>query len=156
MVRMLPFSFKYKNTCDVTDFQHAWSSQSCWNRTDKFKKMGKCFRETSWCSSAICWFRFKREERSGMATILLEGLVREIQMLLLWKKVDFKSVNHHIRVGVRSGVNFINVLRAAFTCLDPKSTKNSDDLTVFLRFWNLRMQKLLVKSWWNWPQGQLK
>jgi len=31
----------------------------------------------------------------------------------------------------RSGVNFINVLRAAFTLLDPKSVKMIDTLTVF-------------------------
>ncbi len=29
------------------------------------------------------------------------------------------------------GLNFINVLSAAFTCADPKSEKDNDDLTVF-------------------------
>jgi len=36
------------------------------------------------------------------------------------------------------GVNFNNVLRAAFEHADPKSTKKIYDLTVFLRFWDLR------------------
>jgi len=35
------------------------------------------------------------------------------------------------------GVNFINILRAAFTWKDPKSAKKDiDDLTVFLHFWD--------------------
>ncbi len=32
----------------------------------------------------------------------------------------------------RPGVNFINILRAAFACADPKSTKRTYNLTVFL------------------------
>jgi len=31
----------------------------------------------------------------------------------------------------RSGINFINILRAAFTNPDPKSAKKSDDMTLF-------------------------
>jgi len=30
-----------------------------------------------------------------------------------------------------SGVNFINILRAAFTCADTKSAKNTENLTAF-------------------------
>jgi len=36
------------------------------------------------------------------------------------------------------GVNFINVLQAAFTSADLKSPKKADNLTVFLRFWDLQ------------------
>jgi hypothetical protein len=32
---------------------------------------------------------------------------------------------------VMPGFNFINILQEAFKCADPKSTKNTDDLTVF-------------------------
>ncbi len=32
---------------------------------------------------------------------------------------------------MRTGVDFTNILHAAFTCADPKSIKNTDDLTVF-------------------------
>jgi len=32
----------------------------------------------------------------------------------------------------RSGVNFINVLRAAFMHADPKSAKDTDDLSIFI------------------------
>ncbi len=36
------------------------------------------------------------------------------------------------------GVNFTNILSAAFIRADPKCAENSNDLTVFLSFWNLR------------------
>jgi len=39
--------------------------------------------------------------------------------------------------GWKKGFNFTNVLRAAFMGVDPKSTKKIDNLTVFLRFWDL-------------------
>jgi len=50
------------------------------------------------------------------------------------------------------GVNFTNILRTAILLVDPKSVKMIDNLTVFLRFWDLRTYKLLVKRWWNQPQ----
>jgi len=34
-------------------------------------------------------------------------------------------------------VNFINVLRAAFVLADPESAKKTDNLIVFLCFWDL-------------------
>ncbi len=37
------------------------------------------------------------------------------------------------------GVDFTHVLLQAFMLADPKSAKKTDGLTVFLRFWNLRM-----------------
>ncbi len=37
-----------------------------------------------------------------------------------------------------TGVDFINALLAAFAFEDPKSAKKSDNLTVFLRFQDLR------------------
>jgi len=30
-----------------------------------------------------------------------------------------------------------------------KAQKGTDDLTAFLRFWDLPAEKLLVKCWWN-------
>jgi hypothetical protein len=51
-----------------------------------------------------------------------------------------------------SGVNFINVLWANFTPANPESTKKTGKLSVFfLRFQDLRTQKLLSECWWNWP-----
>jgi hypothetical protein len=47
----------------------------------------------------------------------------------------------------RAGVNFINVFRAAFVCEEPKSVKKTAKLSVFLRFWDLHVQKLRIKSW---------
>jgi hypothetical protein len=49
------------------------------------------------------------------------------------------------------GVDFTNVLRAAFALKDPNSTKKL--MTVFLRFWNLGMKNMLIKHWRNRPQS---
>jgi len=35
------------------------------------------------------------------------------------------------------GVNFINILRAAFTSADPKSARTQSSCQSFLRFWDL-------------------
>ncbi len=48
-----------------------------------------------------------------------------------------------------SEVNFINVLRTAFMRRSQKRKKNTDDLTVFLHFRDLRAQKLHVEYWWK-------
>jgi len=48
-------------------------------------------------------------------------------------------------------VNLINLLRAHFTRADPKSALKTYGLAVFLRFWDLRLQKMFVERWWNWP-----
>ncbi len=45
------------------------------------------------------------------------------------------------------GDDFTNVLGKAFMCTDPKSTKNTDDLTVLLRFYDLRCVKFHIKRW---------
>jgi len=36
-----------------------------------------------------------------------------------------------------TGVDFINILRVAFTPTDLKSAKKTENFTVFLRFWDL-------------------
>jgi len=33
----------------------------------------------------------------------------------------------------------------------PKEQKDSQVISVFLHLWDLRVQKLLLKRWWNWP-----
>ncbi len=40
------------------------------------------------------------------------------------------------------GVNFINVLRTAFTCADPESAKKTVKFLVFLHSWDLGAHKL--------------
>jgi len=49
-----------------------------------------------------------------------------------------------------SGVDFSNLLRVAFARAEPKSVKKTVKLSEFLRFWDLRVQKMrvnmLVKS----------
>ena len=43
-----------------------------------------------------------------------------------------------------TGVNFINILRAAFTPSDPKSPKKTVRSSCFLCFWDLHVQKLHI------------
>jgi len=50
-------------------------------------------------------------------------------------------------VKLTTGVDFTNILMEAFMHADPEGAKDTDDLTVFLRFWDLLLQKLLVKCW---------
>ncbi len=45
---------------------------------------------------------------------------------------------------VPTGVNFINVLHAAFASAEPNSIKKTVKSSVFLHFWDLRAQKLHV------------
>jgi len=54
-------------------------------------------------------------------------------------------------------VDFTKVLRAAYTSADPKiAKKDSQVISVFLHFWNLLVQKLPIKHWWNLPQAAPK
>ncbi len=62
------------------------------------------------------------------------------------KKIFFRISNDFLQEGVEDrgqfdvkhksspGVNFINILCAAFTCEDPKVQKDTDNLTVFFVF----------------------
>jgi len=55
------------------------------------------------------------------------------------------KVVHRTLMKSTPGVNFINVLRAAFTSAEPKSLKKTaSSHQSFLRFWDLHMQKLFV------------
>jgi hypothetical protein len=45
----------------------------------------------------------------------------------------------------RPGVNFINILGAAFASADPEIAKKTDNLTVFLCFRDLYTQNLLFQ-----------
>jgi len=47
------------------------------------------------------------------------------------------QVKFFIAVDFRPGVDFINVLQAALALRFQKAQKDTDDLTVFLRFWDL-------------------
>jgi len=50
-----------------------------------------------------------------------------------------------------TGLNFINVLRTAFTLADSKcKQKDSQVGSVVWRFWDLQAYELYVKRWWNW------
>jgi len=43
------------------------------------------------------------------------------------------------------GVDFTNDLQAAFARTAPKSVKRTDDLTVFLRFWDLHCVNMIIE-----------
>ena len=45
---------------------------------------------------------------------------------------------HHRKKKMKPGVNFTNVLRAAFICTDPNSAKKTVKSSSFLHFWDLR------------------
>ncbi len=48
------------------------------------------------------------------------------------------------------GVNFTNIFTSSFYKIGSQKRKNTVQPTVsFLNFWDLCMQKLLVKRWWN-------
>jgi len=49
----------------------------------------------------------------------------------------FKVKAKFVGLAPGPGVDFINILCAAFTLVDPKSVKKIDNLTVFLRTWDL-------------------
>jgi len=62
----------------------------------------------------------------------------------VWVKAAFRT-----SMKLTTGLNFINILHTAFTCVDSESVGFSQILSIFLRFWDLHAQKLLVKRWWN-------
>jgi len=41
------------------------------------------------------------------------------------------------------------------SCRSKMCPKDSPVISVFLRFWDLSTQKLLIECWWNWPQESI-
>jgi len=65
----------------------------------------------------------------------------------------WKCLNYNLRENyIYSGVNFTIISEQLLRTQIPKVQTDTDDLTVFLHFWDLWMQKLLVKCSWNRPQ----
>jgi len=57
---------------------------------------------------------------------------------IFWRQNIGKNITHKMLTkSTPYGVDFPNVVRAAFALPDPKSAKDTDDLTVFLCFWDL-------------------
>jgi len=54
----------------------------------------------------------------------------------------------------QSGVNFINVLQAAFKCADPKSKKCTQVISVFLRFLGSASPKAACKMFVKLAQAR--
>jgi hypothetical protein len=79
-----------------------------------------------------------------MRTIMfLHNLLGIFNVLKTHIKFQGKLVEKHCsRLNCK---NFINILRAAFTCTDPGSAKKTVESAVFLRFWDQRVGKMLMK-----------
>jgi len=72
---------------------------------------------------------------------------------MLHKTLLYVKAAVEMLVKLTPGLNFINVLRTAFTLVDPKSIKKTLMTKLyFLHFWDLRVQKLCIECWWNWHQ----
>ncbi len=69
-----------------------------------------------------------------------KGNLNNYALIFKRRKYEYREVFE------RALVNFINayVRRAAFTRAEPKSVKETVTSSVFLRFWDLRTQKLCV------------
>jgi len=59
--------------------------------------------------------------------------------LLKYNKANFNSpfLSRYCAMWMKPGIDFTNVLLAASARVDPKSVKDTEDLTEFLRFWDL-------------------
>jgi len=47
-------------------------------------------------------------------------------------------------------VDFTNIFTSIFYAHSSQKSKISVNVSIFLSFWDLRVQKLLVERWWNW------
>ncbi len=52
----------------------------------------------------------------------------------------------HGKQSKRPGLNFINILRTAFTLADPKSVKDTDDLNVFFMLLGSKRIKAVCRT----------
>jgi len=73
----------------------------------------------------------------------------ESEGCLLTTEAKLEEVKNIIE---KPGVNFINILRAAFAQTEPKSVKRQSSCQSFLRFQDLFVQKMLVECWRNLTQ----
>jgi len=64
-----------------------------------------------------------------------------------------KTREYYLNLKLSPGLNFINVLRAAFAHTYPKCVKTTDKLSIFLCFRDLWALKMHIKCWWNWHQA---
>jgi len=60
--------------------------------------------------------------------------------------------NYVLDLPLNSGVDFTNIFKRCFCTRRSQKWKKTDNMTVFLRFWAPRLQKLQVKQRWNWHQ----
>jgi len=82
-------------------------------------------------------FKNGKEEKNGSFKEVNKKR-REGKETELKEMISFRSGKR------RSGVNFTDVLRTAFTLIDPKSAKTTVKLSVILQIWDLRAEMLSV------------
>jgi len=104
----------------------------------KEKKVLNLSNELYCVASTWCQFH----QRSTRSFYTRRSQKRKISVKL---SVSFYAFDIHARkscseneIDTWPGVNFINILRAAFELEDPQSAKKTNNLTIFLRFWDLR------------------
>ena len=75
---------------------------------------------------------------------LMDNVSQSLSVFLDHEKIDPRTHDRHWVIlhkfcgfPLFSGVNFTNILRAAFTHADPKSAKKTVKLSSFLCFWDL-------------------
>jgi len=70
---------------------------------------------------------------------VLSGIIRSGDLATSFPFYDPRnSVLTFTQGSLTPGVNFINILLAAFTCADPKRAKKTVKLSIFLCFWDLQ------------------
>ena len=69
-----------------------------------------------------------------------------------FRHVSYESKDCLLKVLLQGSISSM-CLRAAFTHTDPESAKSCLTRLSFWCFWYLRMLKLRIKCWWNWPLG---
>ncbi len=61
-----------------------------------------------------------------------------------------KHERHALKTSDNYGLISTTFYKQLFPAKIPKAQKDGQAVSVFLRFWNQRTYKLLVKCWWNW------
>ncbi len=123
-------------------FQNLDSASPAWRHRDSKTTFRSQFHQRS--TSSFCvrrfWRRKKRQSSQHCHFTLLGSTIVKVVRRMLMKSIP--------------GLNFTNVLWAAFAHVDPKSAKKTlmSSLIVFCAVRICSCKKLHVEFWWNWLQ----
>jgi len=129
--------FMSKTTTKNCIFASGWFC-STYRDIHKLKKKNICL-----ITFHHFWFS-KSDLKLNLRSILNDGIVSENTLwhLLYTPKVRLNTT--WVQFHQHSTSRF-------FGAQIPKAQKRLTTWLSFLRFWDLRVQKLLVERWWNWP-----